>query len=104
MLLRCARGAPNDEHAWKALYRDVRIRFHRQLDSIDPSVLPKNGRLGPGEFGTLRQRVAAGLHSTFASTYTQEVTLAEALLPASLAGYAKKATGEKYLVTPHAAR
>jgi len=54
----------------------------------------------PEEFQSLRQRVAAGLSSTFESTYTKEVTLAEALQPAALAAYSKKATGEKYLVTP----
>jgi NADPH:quinone reductase-like Zn-dependent oxidoreductase len=56
--------------------------------------------IAPEEFQALRQRVVAGLPSTFASTYTREVSLAEALMPDSLAGYSKKATGEKYLVTP----
>jgi NADPH2:quinone reductase len=56
--------------------------------------------VSPAEFQALRQRVVAGLDSTFASSYTKEVSLAEALRPAALAGYSKKATGEKYLVTP----
>jgi NADPH:quinone reductase-like Zn-dependent oxidoreductase len=56
--------------------------------------------IAPEEFQDMRQRVVAGLQSTFASTYTCEVSLAGALLPESLAGYSKKATGEKYLVTP----
>lgn len=56
--------------------------------------------VAPDEFEALRQRVAVGLDSTFASTYTQEVSLAGALQPTALVAYSKKATGEKYLVTP----
>lgn len=57
-------------------------------------------KISPGEFVALRQRVAEGLTTTFKSTYTREVSLAEALEPASLAGYSKRATGEKYLIVP----
>jgi NADPH:quinone reductase-like Zn-dependent oxidoreductase len=56
--------------------------------------------VSPTEFQALRQRVAAGLDSTFLSTYTKDVSLAEALQADALIGYSKKATGEKYLVTP----
>jgi NADPH2:quinone reductase len=52
------------------------------------------------EFGILRQRVASGLETTFASTYTKEVSLAEALQPDAFSVYAMHATGEKYLITP----
>lgn len=52
------------------------------------------------EFGILRQRVASGLKTTFASTYTKEVSLAEALQPDAFSVYAMHATGEKYLITP----
>lgn len=48
----------------------------------------------------LRARVAAELTTTFASTYTQTISLAEALDPAVVQAYAKKATGEKYLIDP----
>jgi NADPH:quinone reductase-like Zn-dependent oxidoreductase len=48
----------------------------------------------------LRQRVADELTTTFASTYTATVSLAEALQPEIVAAYAKKATGEKYLIDP----
>jgi NADPH:quinone reductase-like Zn-dependent oxidoreductase len=51
----------------------------------------------------LRERVAAGLTTTFASHYTREVSLAEALHPEALATYSKQATGEKYLIAPHLA-
>ena len=49
----------------------------------------------------VRGRVAAEITTTFASTYTREVSLAEALQLESMAVYGKQATGEKYLITPH---
>ncbi|BBX45635.1 zinc-binding dehydrogenase [Mycobacterium cookii] len=48
----------------------------------------------------LRARVAADLTTTFASTYTQEVSLAGMLQPDAFRAYVKQATGEKFLVTP----
>lgn len=57
-------------------------------------------RIGPAAAQTLRDRVAAEITTTFASTYTREVSLAEALSLAAIAVYGKQATGEKYLVTP----
>jgi NADPH:quinone reductase-like Zn-dependent oxidoreductase len=48
----------------------------------------------------LRQRVARGLETTFASTYTKEVSLAEALHPDAFTVYARQASGEKYLIVP----
>ena len=50
----------------------------------------------------LRQRVADEITTTFASHYTCEISLAEMLTQSHLEGYAKQATGEKYLVTPNA--
>ncbi len=58
-------------------------------------------RIGPEASDRLRQRVAAEIKTTFASSYANTVTLQEALDPAAVAVYAKQATGEKYLVTPH---
>ena len=58
-------------------------------------------RIGPEASDRLRQRVATEIRTTFASSYAQTVTLQEALDPAAVAVYAKQATGEKYLVTPH---
>lgn len=52
--------------------------------------------------GRLRARVAAELTTTFASTYTQEVSLAGMLQPDAFHAYLKRATGEKFLVTPQA--
>jgi NADPH:quinone reductase-like Zn-dependent oxidoreductase len=51
----------------------------------------------------LRERVASELKTTFASHYTKVVSLAEALDLANLAIYAKRATGEKFLINPHKA-
>ena len=50
----------------------------------------------------LRDRVARELKTTFASKYTQRISLSEMLDPATIAAYGKRATGEKYLVTPQA--
>jgi hypothetical protein len=49
----------------------------------------------------LRERVAAEIKTTFASTYTKEISLAEALLPGEIAVYGKLATGAKYLINPN---
>jgi threonine dehydrogenase-like Zn-dependent dehydrogenase len=57
---------------------------------------------GAEVIGRLRARVAAELTTTFASTYTREVSLAGMLHPEAFHGYVKRATGEKFLVTPQA--
>jgi hypothetical protein len=48
----------------------------------------------------LRQRVAHELTTTFASHYSATVSLAGALDLEAVRGYAKRATGEKYLIDP----
>ena len=48
----------------------------------------------------LRARVARELTTTFASHYTATISLADALKPEIVLAYAKKATGEKYLIDP----
>ncbi|MCW2529400.1 MAG: oxidoreductase [Pseudonocardiales bacterium] len=57
---------------------------------------------GAATIGRLRARVADELTTTFSSTYTQEVSLAGMLRPEAFNVYNKRATGEKYLITPHA--
>ena len=57
---------------------------------------------GAETIGRLRARVAAELTTTFASSYTREVSLAGMLQPAAFNEYVKRATGEKFLVTPQA--
>ncbi|HEX4891426.1 MAG TPA: zinc-binding dehydrogenase [Alphaproteobacteria bacterium] len=58
-------------------------------------------KIGPAETQKLRQRVIAGLKTTFASHYTREVSLAEMLQPEAIQAYSKRATGEKFLVLPN---
>src|SRR6201996_3465021 len=53
-------------------------------------------------FARLRARVAAEIKTTFASSYTREVSLAGMLKPDAFHAYVKRATGEKFLVTPQA--
>jgi NADPH:quinone reductase-like Zn-dependent oxidoreductase len=57
---------------------------------------------GAETIGRLRARVAAELTTTFASSYTREVSLAGMLQPGAFNEYVKRATGEKFLVTPQA--
>jgi NADPH:quinone reductase len=49
----------------------------------------------------LRERVAAELTTTFASRYSSKVTLVEAMAPEVIRQYAKRATGEKFLMLPN---
>jgi D-arabinose 1-dehydrogenase-like Zn-dependent alcohol dehydrogenase len=58
-------------------------------------------KIGQADGEKLRQRVAAELKTTFASHYTQVVSLQEALQLSHIAVYAKRATGEKYLINPN---
>ncbi|MDF2495106.1 zinc-binding dehydrogenase [Sphingomonas sp.] len=58
--------------------------------------------VGATEAKALRERVARELKTTFASKYTQRIPLSGVLDPANIAAYGKRATGEKYLVTPQA--
>jgi NADPH:quinone reductase len=61
---------------------------------------PFLGKIGLEGMLRLRERVAAGLKTTFASTYAAEVSLPGALALDSLAAYAQQATGHKYLIRP----
>jgi NADPH:quinone reductase-like Zn-dependent oxidoreductase len=58
-------------------------------------------KIGAEAAEALRQRVASELKTTFASHYTAEISLAEALQPDILAAYNRRATGEKYLINPN---
>ena len=58
-------------------------------------------RISPVEGAALRQRVADELKTTFASHYTAEISLLEALQPEVIAAYNRKTTGEKYLINPN---
>jgi len=58
-------------------------------------------KIGRADSQKLRERVVNELKTTFASHYTRVVSLPEALDLANLAIYAKRATGEKFLINPN---
>jgi len=58
-------------------------------------------KIGPDGAAKLRERIVAGLKTTFASRYAREISLAEALHPDAIAVYGRRATGAKYLVNPN---
>jgi NADPH:quinone reductase-like Zn-dependent oxidoreductase len=63
-------------------------------------LMPFLQKIGVQAALALRQRVARELTTTFASHYSSTISLAGALDPEAVRGYAKRATGEKYLIDP----
>jgi NADPH2:quinone reductase len=61
-------------------------------------------KIGPLAFQELKERVISELKTTFASHYSKEISLTEALQPDIIAAYSKRATGEKYLINPNKGR
>ena len=57
-------------------------------------------KIGAEAAQALRQRVLDELKTTFASTYTREVSMAQALTLDAIAVYSKHATGAKFLINP----
>ena len=57
-------------------------------------------KIGPDAMRKLLDRVRGELKTTFASDYTAEISLAEALRPDVIAAYSRRATGAKYLINP----
>ena len=57
-------------------------------------------KVGPEVRAKMRQRVVDELTTTFASHYTAEISLAQALDLKTLQAYNAKATGTKYLINP----
>jgi len=57
-------------------------------------------KIGATAAQALRERVAAEVKTTFASSYTKEVSLAGMLQLDEVAVYGRQATGAKYLVNP----
>src|ERR1700722_2510652 len=117
-ILTCMEAAAN---AAAASYSRYGSAIHKQLyiyGSLDKSptglarhygmawgvggwlLTPFLGKIGLEGLIRLRQRVAAGLTTTFASTYTAEASLRGALAPDAIAAYAQQATGSKYLIRP----
>jgi len=58
-------------------------------------------KIGRPEQARLRERVAKGLKTTFASHYTRVISLPEVLDLKNIAVYNKRATGEKFLINPN---
>lgn len=59
------------------------------------------GRVGLEKTAELQKRVADEIGTTFASSYTAELSLEEALYPETVLAYVAKKTGEKYLINPN---
>ena len=57
-------------------------------------------KVGPATAQALKERVTAELKTTFASNYSAEVSLAEALQRDAIDVYGQRATGTKYLINP----
>ena len=57
-------------------------------------------KIGPADAKRLMDRALAGLTTTFASHYKEEISLTEALDPATIVAYSQRATGAKYLIVP----
>ena len=58
-------------------------------------------QIGPERAAALQQRVVAELKTSFRTSYTRTLTLRETLSADVARAYHRKATGEKYLITPH---
>jgi NADPH2:quinone reductase len=58
-------------------------------------------KIGPQRAMELQARVASELKTTFLSTYSNEISLAELLQLDVIADYTKRATGAKYLLRPN---
>ena len=63
-------------------------------------LMPFLGSLAPEDVGRLQRRVADELTTTFASSYSEEISLTQALDLDVLRRYARQATGEKFLLRP----
>ena len=61
---------------------------------------PHLAKMAPETVGAMRQRVMAGLTTTFASSYKGRIALEDMLSPEAVRAYAAIRTGEKYLVVP----
>ncbi|MDO8718160.1 MAG: zinc-binding dehydrogenase [Polaromonas sp.] len=59
-------------------------------------------KIGPDAVRALKARVASEITTTFASRYTREISMTQALSLDEIHVYARHATGEKYLLKPNA--
>lgn len=77
-----------------------RLTFGFQWSAAGWLLFPFLQKAGADVTARLRKRVLDEMTTTFASRYTRVIGLAEALDPAVLKAYERKATGEKVLVDP----
>ncbi|MFN9773213.1 MAG: zinc-binding dehydrogenase [Burkholderiales bacterium] len=63
-------------------------------------LFPFMNKAGPEVAARMRKRVVDELKTTFASHYSQEVSLAQALSADAIAAYYRRSTGDKYLIVP----
>lgn len=63
---------------------------------------PFLSRVGFEKLSEMRDRVAREIKTNFASHYTKQISLSDALRLDTVRGYVRRATGEKYLITPSA--
>ena len=77
-----------------------RLSFGFQWSVAGWLLTPFLQKAGPETVARLRKRVFGELTSTFATHYTRTIGLAEALDPAVVKAYERKATGEKFLIDP----
>jgi NADPH:quinone reductase len=63
-------------------------------------LFPFLARAGAATAAAMKARVARELKTTFASHYSQEISLTQALSEQAIAVYGQRTTGEKYLINP----
>jgi NADPH:quinone reductase len=63
-------------------------------------VFPFLQKIGSQAVAKMQERIVDELTATFASHYTAEISLAEALHPGIITAYSERATGTKYLINP----
>jgi NADPH2:quinone reductase len=64
-------------------------------------LIPFMQKVGPEGMDRIRRRIVNGLRTTFASSYSRQVSLVGALQVDAIADYGRAATGAKYLINPN---
>ncbi len=64
-------------------------------------LIPFMQKVGPEGMDRIRRRISSGLKTTFASSYSRQVSLVGALQVDAIADYGRAATGAKYLINPN---
>ena len=94
------RGVPKSR--WAAGDETLAERAAKQQNKPSSRTISteKATRIGQDATRKLRERVANEITTTFASTFTREISLTEALDPDTIRAYRRAKTGEKYLIVP----